>query len=61
MGRDGAEGTRCVRQAGGITIAQDEDSSMIYGMPKAAYDTGCVDMVLSLERIPRRLIDLTRS
>jgi two-component system chemotaxis response regulator CheB len=60
MGRDGAEGTRYVRQAGGITLAQDEESSMIYGMPKAAYDTGCVDIVLPLERIPRRLVDLTR-
>jgi two-component system chemotaxis response regulator CheB len=60
MGEDGAEGPRYVRQAGGITIAQDEESSMIYGMPKAAYDTGCVDMVLPLERIPPRLIDLTR-
>ena len=58
MGYDGAEGTRYIRQAGGITIAQDEDSSMIYGMPKAAFDTGCVDMVLPLEKIPRQLIDL---
>ncbi|MDR2102661.1 MAG: chemotaxis-specific protein-glutamate methyltransferase CheB [Treponema sp.] len=59
MGADGAEGTRYVRQAGGITIAQDEDSSMIYGMPKAAFDTGCVDMVLPLNMIPRQLIELT--
>ncbi|MDR2759579.1 MAG: chemotaxis-specific protein-glutamate methyltransferase CheB [Spirochaetaceae bacterium] len=59
MGSDGAEGIRHIRQAGGITIAQDEDSSMIYGMPKAAFDTGCVDMVLSLEQIPLELIKLT--
>jgi two-component system chemotaxis response regulator CheB len=59
MGCDGAEGTRYIRQAGGITIAQDEGSAMIYGMPKAAFDTGCVDMVLSLDQIPQELIDLT--
>jgi two-component system chemotaxis response regulator CheB len=59
MGADGAEGTRYIRQAGGITIAQDEDSSMIYGMPKAAFETGCVDMVLPLDLIPRQLITLT--
>ena len=59
MGADGAEGTRAVRYAGGITIAQDEGTSMIYGMPKAAYDTGCVDMVLPLGKIPPRLVYLT--
>jgi two-component system chemotaxis response regulator CheB len=60
MGADGADGTRYVRQAGGITIAQDEDSSMIFGMPKAAFDTGYVDMVLPLNMIPQQLIELTR-
>jgi two-component system chemotaxis response regulator CheB len=60
MGCDGAEGTRHIRLAGGITIAQDESSSMIYGMPKAAFDTGCVDMVLPLDQIPQQLIDLTK-
>jgi two-component system chemotaxis response regulator CheB len=60
MGADGAEGTRYIRQAGGITIAQDENSSLIYGMPKAAFETGCVDMVLPLDMIPRQLIKLTK-
>ncbi|MDR3334723.1 MAG: chemotaxis-specific protein-glutamate methyltransferase CheB [Treponema sp.] len=59
MGSDGAEGTVAIREAGGITIAQDEASALIYGMPKAALETGCVDMVLPLEDIPPRLIALT--
>ena len=60
MGRDGAEGTRHVKMAGGITIAQDESSSMIYGMPKAAVETGCVDIVLPLDAIANRLVFLTK-
>jgi two-component system chemotaxis response regulator CheB len=60
MGADGADGTRYIRQAGGITIAQDEGSSMIYGMPLAAFETGCVDMVLPLDQIAQQLIKLTK-
>jgi len=60
MGCDGADGTRIVKQAGGITIAQDEGSSMIYGMPLAAVETGCVDMVLPLGEIASKLVSLTK-
>jgi two-component system chemotaxis response regulator CheB len=60
MGCDGAEGTRMIREMGGITISQDEESSLIYGMPRAAAETGCVDMVLPLERIPAELNSLVR-
>ena len=59
MGSDGALGTRAIREMGGITLAQDEESSLIYGMPKAAAETGCVDIVLPLERIPEELVRLT--
>ncbi|MDR3174253.1 MAG: chemotaxis-specific protein-glutamate methyltransferase CheB [Treponema sp.] len=58
MGCDGAEGTRAVKAAGGLTMAQDERSSMIYGMPRAAWETGCVDMVVPLDAIPRQLLFL---
>jgi len=59
MGSDGALGTRSIREMGGITLAQDEESSLIYGMPKAAAETGCVDIVLSLDNIPEELVRLT--
>jgi two-component system chemotaxis response regulator CheB len=60
MGSDGADGTRHIKRAGGITIAQDEATSMIYGMPRMAAETGCVDIVLPLGSIAERLVYLTR-
>ena len=60
MGSDGALGTQRIREMGGITLAQDEESSLIYGMPKAAVETGCVDMVLPLQSIPGELVKLTK-
>jgi len=59
MGSDGAAGTRRVKEMGGITLAQDEASSLIYGMPKAAAETGCLDMALPLDTIPAELARLT--
>jgi two-component system chemotaxis response regulator CheB len=60
MGNDGASGTQKIREMGGITLAQDEGSSLIYGMPKAAAETGCVDIVLPLDRIPEELSRLVK-
>lgn len=48
MGRDGAKGTEEIYQSGGIVIAQDNESSVVYGMPKVVYENGVVDTVVSL-------------
>lgn len=58
MGRDGAEGTSIVKDSGGITISQDENTCTIYGMPKAAFETGKVDEVLPLSYIADRISNI---
>jgi two-component system chemotaxis response regulator CheB len=55
MGRDGAEGLLQMRLAGATTIAQDEMSSVVFGMPKAAIERGAAQHVLSLSDIPEAI------
>jgi two-component system chemotaxis response regulator CheB len=56
MGDDGAEGMGAVRSAGGLTIAQSEDSCVVYGMPKTAIERGYAAQVVPLESLADALI-----
>ncbi len=58
MGDDGARGLATIRAGGGRTLAQDQSSSVVYGMPKAAIEAGAVDHIVSLEAIPALIIDM---
>lgn len=60
MGKDGAKGTELIKDAGGITIAEDESTCVIYGMPKAAYSTGKVDYMLPLHKISNKIVELVK-
>ncbi|HBX22731.1 MAG TPA: chemotaxis response regulator protein-glutamate methylesterase [Desulfotomaculum sp.] len=51
MGRDGARGMLAIKKRSGYTIAQDENTSVVYGMPKAAADLGAVEKILPLPQI----------
>jgi two-component system chemotaxis response regulator CheB len=55
MGRDGAQGLHRIHESGGYTIAQDEASSIVWGMPKEAIDLGAADTVLPLDGIVRHI------
>ncbi|MFA9398284.1 MAG: chemotaxis response regulator protein-glutamate methylesterase [Clostridiaceae bacterium] len=59
MGRDGTEGSVFVKDAGGITISEDESTCTIYGMPKMAFNTGKIDIVLPINEISNYLTKLT--
>jgi two-component system chemotaxis response regulator CheB len=66
MLHDGVEGMKAIKESGGVTIAPDEASSLVYGMPQAALDAGVVDIVANVLDIPARVADavemvLTRS
>jgi two-component system, chemotaxis family, response regulator WspF len=60
MGRDGAMGLKALRDKGHYTIAQDQATSTVYGMPKAAASLGAAVDILPLERIAPRLVDTFR-
>lgn len=58
MGEDGARGLRAMREAGARTLAQDEKSSVVWGMPGASVRLGAVEEVVPLDRIAIRLMEL---
>jgi len=57
MGKDGADGLAAIKAAGGMTFAQDRDSSVIYGMPKTAIEQGVVDHVAALDDLAALLVE----
>jgi two-component system chemotaxis response regulator CheB len=57
MGSDGAQGMQFIRNAGGINLAEHEDSCVIYGMPRAAIQLGVVDKAVMLDRMPQAILD----
>lgn len=59
MGRDGADGLLEMKKAGAVTIAQDESSCIVFGMPKEAIHIGAADNVVNLGDIPDMLVKLT--
>ena len=60
MGDDGARGMLEMKQAGAITIAQDESSCVVFGMPKEAIKLGCVDKILPLQSVANAILTYAR-
>jgi two-component system chemotaxis response regulator CheB len=58
MGRDGTRGLTALRQAGGWTIGQDSHTSVVYGMPRSAFEAGACCEVLPLDEVAERLAAL---
>jgi two-component system chemotaxis response regulator CheB len=61
MGNDGLVGIKTIKSNGGITIAQDEASSIVFGMPREAIESGYIDTVLPLGDISKHLAQLARN
>ena len=60
MGEDGTKGAKLVHQLGGIIIAQDENTSDIYGMPRSIVEAGLANEILPLEKISSKILDLIK-
>ena len=61
MGQDGAFGMKMIKKRGGHTIAQDESTSVVFGMPKAARDLDAVDKMLPLDQIPSEIVKVVNA
>ncbi|MCZ6699753.1 MAG: chemotaxis response regulator protein-glutamate methylesterase [Planctomycetota bacterium] len=61
MGCDGSAGVRLLKQKEAVTIAQDKATSIVYGMPKTAAETGCIDRIAALHDMPNAIADALRS
>jgi len=56
MGRDGADGMLAMKQAGSYNFAQDEATSVVFGMPKEAIKLGAIDEVLPIDKIADAIV-----
>lgn len=56
--RDGAKGMKAIKDAGGGTIAEDESTSVSFGMPRAAIELGCVDRVVPLNLVAQAILEM---
>jgi two-component system chemotaxis response regulator CheB len=61
MGDDGARGLLEMKEAGAVTVAQDEASSIVFGMPKEAIARGAAKKIMALEHIAREIMAVDRS
>ena len=61
MGADGAKGMLAMRESGAITLAQDEASCVVFGMPKEAIQTGAAEQVVPLDCMPKSILDALSS
>jgi two-component system, chemotaxis family, protein-glutamate methylesterase/glutaminase len=57
MGKDGADGMQNMKEAGTFTIAQDEESCIVFGMPKEAISRGCIDTVVPIDKIASTILE----
>lgn len=57
MGKDGADGTLRIKEAGGYTVAQNEETSIVYGMNRVAVERGAVHDIVPLSEIPKKIVE----
>jgi two-component system chemotaxis response regulator CheB len=58
MGKDGLKGAEAIKNAGGKVIVQDEETSVVYGMPKVVSEARLADFELPIDQIPRKIVQL---
>ena len=58
MGHDGTEGAREIKEAGGLVVAEAEDTCVVYGMPKSAVDAGAVDRVVPIDAMGQAVVEM---